>query len=73
MEQVAGRLRRAVDWLDSLADEGHKSELTAGYYHLGFAVSYVGLVSLYTIATAFHLWCARRHFRDAKMLTGEKL
>ena len=45
--------------LDALADEGHATERIAGYYHLAFVVGYV-------VATLFHGWCARRHFRDAR-------
>ena len=52
-------LNRFVKSIDDLADEGHRSELIAGYYHLGFVVLYVG-------ALLFHAWGSHRHFRDAK-------
>ena len=51
--------RRLNRVLDSLADEGHRSELVAGVYHAGFVVLYVG-------ALMFHLWAAGRHWRAAK-------
>jgi hypothetical protein len=44
-------------WVDALADEGHRSEQIAGYYHLGFVAGYL-------IAAWFHWTCARRHFRE---------
>ena len=50
-------------WLDSLSNESHRSETTAGRYHLGYVGVYAVLIGLYIGAIAFHLAAARRHFR----------
>lgn len=51
--------KRILHLVDGIADEGHRSELIAGYYHLIFVWLYVG-------AILFHAWGAHRHFRDAQ-------
>ena len=55
--------------LEKLTNEGHGSERTAGWFHVGFA-------ALYALSIAFHLFAAHRHFKDAaekkKGLTGSK-
>lgn len=49
--------------LDRLADEGHRSERVACWWHLS-----VGTLALVTGATSFcwHLFCAHRHARAAR-------
>lgn len=46
-------------WLDRLADEGHKSERAACWWHLVLALGALGEVT-------WHAWAAKRHWRASQ-------
>ena len=58
-----------LNTLSKLIDEGHSSQRTAAWFHVGF-------VAAYLLSAIFHALSAHRHFKDAaekkRGLTGSK-